>query len=162
MARPSASSGRAARARRRSCGWRSGLLTPDAGLVRFRGAPLDPSNVRAARRQMGYVVQDGGLFPHLTAVQNVELMARHLRWEPARIDARRDELVELTRFPADALERYPAQLSGGQRQRVGLMRALFLDPRCCSSTSLSAPSIRSCAPSCRTICRRSSPGSTRR
>jgi osmoprotectant transport system ATP-binding protein len=105
-----------------------GLLTPDAGLVRFRGAPLEPSNVRAARRQMGYVVQDGGLFPHLTAVQNVELMARHLRWEPARIDARRCELVELTRFPADALERYPAQLSGGQRQRVGLMRALFLDP----------------------------------
>ena len=105
-----------------------GLLTPDAGVIRFRGAPLGPSNVRAARRQMGYVVQDGGLFPHLTAVQNVELMARHLRWEPARIDARRSELVELTRFPADALERYPAQLSGGQRQRVGLMRALFLDP----------------------------------
>jgi osmoprotectant transport system ATP-binding protein len=105
-----------------------GLLTPDAGVVRFRGARLDPSNVRAARQQMGYVVQDGGLFPHLTAVQNVELMAHHLRWEPARIDARRRELVELTRFPADALSRYPAQLSGGQRQRVGLMRALFLDP----------------------------------
>ncbi|HTB57755.1 MAG TPA: ATP-binding cassette domain-containing protein [Polyangia bacterium] len=105
-----------------------GLLRPDAGLVRFRGAPLDASNVLAARRQMGYVVQDGGLFPHLTAVQNVELMARHLRWEAARIDARRNELVELTRFPPDALERYPAQLSGGQRQRVGLMRALFLDP----------------------------------
>jgi osmoprotectant transport system ATP-binding protein len=105
-----------------------GLLTPDAGVVRFRGAPLEPSNVRAARRQMGYVVQDGGLFPHLTAAQNVELMARHLHWEAARIDARRSELVELTRFPTDALERYPAQLSGGQRQRVGLMRALFLDP----------------------------------
>ena len=105
-----------------------GLLTPDAGVVRFRGVPLDRSNVRAARQQMGYVVQDGGLFPHLTAVQNVELMARHLGWEPARIDARRSELVELTRFPADALSRYPAQLSGGQRQRVGLMRALFLDP----------------------------------
>jgi osmoprotectant transport system ATP-binding protein len=105
-----------------------GLLTPDAGVVRFRGAPLDASNVLGARRQMGYVVQDGGLFPHLTAGQNVELMARHLRWEAARIDARRGELVELTRFPADALERYPAQLSGGQRQRVGLMRALFLDP----------------------------------
>ena len=105
-----------------------GLLTPDAGVVRFRGAPLERSNVRAARQQMGYVVQDGGLFPHLTAAQNVELMARHLGWEPARIDARRSELVELTRFPADALSRYPAQLSGGQRQRVGLMRALFLDP----------------------------------
>jgi osmoprotectant transport system ATP-binding protein len=105
-----------------------GLLTPDAGVVRFGGAPLERSNVLAARRQMGYVVQDGGLFPHLTAAENVELMARHLGWDAARIGARRHELVELSRFPADALERYPAQLSGGQRQRVGLMRALFLDP----------------------------------
>jgi osmoprotectant transport system ATP-binding protein len=105
-----------------------GLLTPDAGQVRFRGAPLAAANVRAARQQMGYVVQDGGLFPHLTAAENVELMARHLGWEAGRIDARRAELVELTRFPADALERYPSHLSGGQRQRVGLMRALFLDP----------------------------------
>jgi osmoprotectant transport system ATP-binding protein len=105
-----------------------GLLTPDAGLVRFRGAPLAAANVRGARQQMGYVVQDGGLFPHLTAAENVELMARHLGWQAPRIDARRAELVELTRFPADALERYPWQLSGGQRQRVGLMRALFLDP----------------------------------
>jgi osmoprotectant transport system ATP-binding protein len=105
-----------------------GLLSPDAGVVRFRGAPLGGANVQAARRQMGYVVQDGGLFPHLTAVENVELMAHHLRWDAAQIDARRRELVELTRFPADALARYPAQLSGGQRQRVGLMRALFLDP----------------------------------
>ena len=105
-----------------------GLLTPDAGVVRFRGVPLERSNLLAARRQMGYVVQDGGLFPHLTAAENVELLARHLRWDAARIEVRRNELVELTRFPADALERYPAQLSGGQRQRVGLMRALFLDP----------------------------------
>jgi osmoprotectant transport system ATP-binding protein len=105
-----------------------GLLVPDAGVVRFRGVPLDAANVGAARRQMAYVVQDGGLFPHLTAAQNVELMGRHLGWDPARIDARRGELVQLTRFPADALDRYPGQLSGGQRQRVGLMRALFLDP----------------------------------
>jgi osmoprotectant transport system ATP-binding protein len=105
-----------------------GLLAPDGGVVRFRGAPLGAATVLAARRRMGYVVQDGGLFPHLTAAQNVELMARHLRWDAARIEARRGELVELTRFPADALGRYPAQLSGGQRQRVGLMRALFLDP----------------------------------
>jgi osmoprotectant transport system ATP-binding protein len=105
-----------------------GLLAPDAGVVRFRGAPLDRSNVRAVRRQLGYVAQDGGLFPHLTAAQNVELMARHLGWDASRIRARRHELLELTRFPADALDRLPAQLSGGQRQRVGLMRALFLDP----------------------------------
>ncbi|HVV16566.1 MAG TPA: ATP-binding cassette domain-containing protein [Polyangia bacterium] len=105
-----------------------GLLLPDAGVVRFRGAALEAANVQAARRQMAYVVQDGGLFPHLTAAQNVELMARHLGWNGARIAARRDELVQLTRFPADALDHYPGQLSGGQRQRVGIMRALFLDP----------------------------------
>jgi osmoprotectant transport system ATP-binding protein len=106
-----------------------GLLAPDAGVVRFRGAPLDRATVQAARRQMGYVVQDGGLFPHLTGAENVELMARHLRWDAGRIAARRRELVDLTRFPTDGLGRYPAQLSGGQRQRLGLMRALFLDPQ---------------------------------
>ena len=105
-----------------------GLLRPDGGVVKFRGAPLTPANLRAARHHMGYVVQDGGLFPHLTAAENVELMARHLRWDTARIATRRAELVALTGFPADALGRHPDQLSGGQRQRVGLMRALFLDP----------------------------------
>ena len=77
---------------------------------------------------MGYVIQDGGLFPHLTARGNVALMARYLGWDAAKIAARLDELAALTRFPADGLDRYPAQLSGGQRQRVGLMRALMLDP----------------------------------
>ncbi len=77
---------------------------------------------------MGYVIQGGGLFPHLTARGNASLMARHLGWPKARIDGRLSELAALTRFPADALERYPIQLSGGQRQRVALMRALMLDP----------------------------------
>jgi osmoprotectant transport system ATP-binding protein len=77
---------------------------------------------------MGYVVQDGGLFPHLTARGNIVLMARYLGWQRPRLAARVAELAALTRFPADALDRYPAQLSGGQRQRVGLMRALMLDP----------------------------------
>ncbi len=105
-----------------------GLLRPDTGVVRFRGVPLDALYVQAARRRMAYVVQDGGLFPHLTAGQNVALVARYLGWDAARIAARLDQLVALTRFPADALNRYPGQLSGGQRQRVGIMRALFLDP----------------------------------
>jgi osmoprotectant transport system ATP-binding protein len=105
-----------------------GLLAPDTGAVRFRGTMLAADNLLALRTRMGYVVQDGGLFPHLTAADNVALMARHLGWAEARIAARRSELVELTRFPADALDRYPLQLSGGQRQRVSLMRALMLDP----------------------------------
>jgi len=105
-----------------------GLLWPDAGQIRFRGELLSPANVQQARRSMGYVVQEGGLFPHLTAGQNVSLMARHLRWPRTRIEQRQAELAALTRFPLDALGRYPFQLSGGQRQRVGLMRALMLDP----------------------------------
>ncbi|MGD8331018.1 MAG: ATP-binding cassette domain-containing protein [Acidobacteriota bacterium] len=105
-----------------------GLLSPDRGEVIFDDQPLTPGNVVAARRRMGYVIQDGGLFPHLTARRNVTLMARHLGWPAERIGQRVDELTALTHFPAEGLERYPVQLSGGQRQRVSLMRALMLDP----------------------------------
>lgn len=105
-----------------------GLIKPDAGDVRFEGAAITSQNVLALRRRMGYVIQDGGLFPHLTARGNVTLMARYLGQREHDVQARLDELVELTRFPPDALERFPAQLSSGQRQRVSLMRALMLDP----------------------------------
>jgi osmoprotectant transport system ATP-binding protein len=105
-----------------------GLIWPDAGQVRFRGAPHSPAKIGAARRSMGYVVQDGGLFPHLSAAANVGLVARQLGWPRERIDTRTAELADLARFPRAALGRYPLELSGGQRQRVGLMRALMLDP----------------------------------
>lgn len=105
-----------------------GLLAPDAGEVRFEGERLRPANVLSFRRHMGYVIQDGGLFPHLTARENVLLVARHLGWEAIRRDARVSELAELARLPEEMLARYPVQLSGGQRQRVALMRALALDP----------------------------------
>ncbi len=105
-----------------------GLLTPDRGEVRFGDAPITAANVTALRHRMGYVIQDGGLFPHLTARRNVSLMASHLGWSSDRADARTEELSALTQFPTDGLDRYPAQLSGGQRQRVSLMRALMLDP----------------------------------
>jgi osmoprotectant transport system ATP-binding protein len=105
-----------------------GLITPDAGTVHFRGDELTADTIAAQRRRMGYVVQDGGLFPHLTARQNATLMARYLGWDAKRLDDRLVALTALTQFPADGLDRYPVQLSGGQRQRVGLMRALLLDP----------------------------------
>jgi osmoprotectant transport system ATP-binding protein len=105
-----------------------GLIWPDAGEVRFGDDPLTPHNIRHFRRHMGYVVQDGGLFPHLTAEGNVTLLARHRGWSRERIRERLAVLAELAQLPADALKRYPAELSGGQRQRVGLMRALMLDP----------------------------------
>jgi osmoprotectant transport system ATP-binding protein len=105
-----------------------GLVEPDAGSVTFDGAAVTADSARAVRLRVGYVIQDGGLFPHMTARGNVTLMARHLGRARAEIDARVVELADLTRFPADGLDRYPHQLSGGQRQRVGLMRALMLNP----------------------------------
>nr|WP_255203417.1 ATP-binding cassette domain-containing protein [Myxococcus sp. AM011] len=108
----------------------NGLLHPDTGQVLYGGKPLptDAKALLSLRHRVGYALQGGGLFPHLTGEENVTLMAQHLRWSPAKTRERRDVLVELTRFPAEALARYPAQLSGGQRQRVALMRALMLDP----------------------------------
>lgn len=105
-----------------------GLIRPDTGTVVFDGTPVTFANAPTIRRKMGYVIQDGGLFPHLTARANVTLMARHIGWRADRIEARLDELADLTRFPKGALKRYPVQLSGGQRQRVSLMRGLMLDP----------------------------------
>ena len=105
-----------------------GLLRPDSGRITFDQTPVTPETARAVRLRSGYVIQDGGLFPHMTALDNVALMARHLGWDRGRIDRRVGELAELTRFPIDGLDRKPHQLSGGQRQRVGLMRALMLDP----------------------------------
>ena len=104
------------------------LATPEAGEISVDGRPLPAHDIEALRRRIGYVIQDGGLFPHLTAAENVTLMARYLRWDPARAAKRLEELAALTRFPADALARYPNELSGGQAQRVAIMRALLLDP----------------------------------
>lgn len=105
-----------------------GLIRPDAGEVLFEGMPLTPDTAQTLRQRMGYVIQDGGLFPHLTARGNVTLMARYLGWSRQGIERRLLVLSDLTKFPRDGLDRYPAQLSGGQRQRVSLMRALMLDP----------------------------------
>jgi osmoprotectant transport system ATP-binding protein len=106
----------------------TGLSRPSAGEVRLWGQPLSPETIGPLRRRIGYVIQEGGLFPHLTAEQNVTLAARYFGWEPGRIGRRLDELVDLTHFPGDGMRRFPVQLSGGQRQRVSLMRALMLGP----------------------------------
>jgi osmoprotectant transport system ATP-binding protein len=105
-----------------------GLVESDAGEVVFDDKPVTSITARTVRLRVGYVIQDGGLFPHLTARGNVTLMARHLGRDREAINARVTELAALARFPADGLDRFPHQLSGGQRQRVGLMRALMLDP----------------------------------
>jgi len=106
-----------------------GLLTPDSGTVKVDGALITPRNVEDIRHRIGYVIQDGGLFPHLTAYANVALLARYLRKEEAWIDQRIAELAALVRISRETLARHPIRLSGGERQRVALMRALMLDPQ---------------------------------
>ena len=103
----------------------AGLVTPQ-GRVHFDGTPI--RDWRQVRRRIGYVVQDGGLFPHLTARQNITLMSRVLDRDGEDVDARVARLADLTHLSSDQLDRYPAELSGGQRQRVGIIRALMLDP----------------------------------
>jgi osmoprotectant transport system ATP-binding protein len=105
-----------------------GLMQPDEGTIFFDGDPVTPKNVMHLRRRIGYVIQDGGLFPHLTCGQNVTLMARFLRRDRREIASRVAELSQLVHLPDGALDRYPGQISGGQRQRVGIMRALMLEP----------------------------------
>ncbi|MEE4348933.1 MAG: ATP-binding cassette domain-containing protein [Pacificimonas sp.] len=103
----------------------AGLVSPN-GDLRFDGEPV--TDWKAVRRRIGYVVQDGGLFPHLTARENVMLMSRELGRDRDTAAARVTELAALTHLSAAQLDRYPAELSGGQRQRVGIVRALMLEP----------------------------------
>jgi len=105
-----------------------GLISPDTGEINIDGDKLNTTNVTPLRRKMGYVIQEGGLFPNLSALENVSLMASYLGWDKERIDKRIDQLCDLTKYPKNALSRYPIQISGGQRQRLSLMRALMLDP----------------------------------
>jgi osmoprotectant transport system ATP-binding protein len=108
-------------------GLMTGLLMPDSGVITFEGEPIDTPRLASIRRRIGYVIQDGGLFPHLTGLANVTLMARHLGWPREKVRGRVDELSSLARLSPELLLRYPAEISGGQRQRVSLMRALMLD-----------------------------------
>ena len=105
-----------------------GLVKPDSGVVRFDGEPLSESNLSEVRLRIGYMIQEGGLFPHLSVRDNAAIMPRYLGWAADRTEQRVAELLELTQLPSSMLSRFPRQLSGGQRQRVSLMRALMLDP----------------------------------
>jgi len=104
------------------------LIEPDSGRIDFDGEPINPNNIDTLRRRIGYVIQEGGLFPHLTVRANVFLMARHVGKSQNEMRTKLLELCELTRFSEKLLPRYPVELSGGQRQRVSLMRALMLSP----------------------------------
>ncbi|MCG3142159.1 MAG: Carnitine transport ATP-binding protein OpuCA [Anaerolineae bacterium] len=106
------------------------LLEPSAGEIFLDGKNIHAMDATALRRQIGYVIQQVGLFPHLTVAQNIAVVPELLGWTKARIAARTDELLELVKLdPEQYRARYPAQLSGGQQQRVGLARALAADPQ---------------------------------
>ena len=105
-----------------------GLSQPNSGTITLEGTALSPANLLQMRQRIGYVIQEGGLFPHLTVHDNVIVMARYLRRNADWIAHRLAELAQLVRLPLKLMSRFPAELSGGQRQRVSLMRALMLDP----------------------------------
>ncbi len=105
------------------------LSEPDAGQVIIHGRPATTWDPIELRRAIGYVIQDAGLFPHMTVASNIGLVPRLLLWPADRIAARVDELLTMVGLePAEFRLRWPDQLSGGQRQRVGLARALAADP----------------------------------
>jgi osmoprotectant transport system ATP-binding protein len=105
------------------------LLEPTVGTVRVAGERAAEVPVTQLRRRIGYVIQEVGLFPHLTVARNVGLVPRLEHWEPGRIAARVRELLAVVGLDPDGFAtRYPHELSGGQRQRVGVARALAADP----------------------------------
>jgi osmoprotectant transport system ATP-binding protein len=105
------------------------LIEPSSGEVLVDGKPTTDWDSIDLRRRIGYVLQDGGLMPHLSVAENVGLVPQLLRWEPRRREHRIDEMLELVGLSPDLFSnRFPHELSGGQRQRVGIARALAADP----------------------------------
>jgi osmoprotectant transport system ATP-binding protein len=105
------------------------LLAPDTGTIRVSGRDTRAWDRYALRRHAGYVLQEIGLFPHLTVGENVGIVPRLLDWNRERIAARVEELLALVGLPpAEFRDRAPDELSGGQRQRVGIARAVAADP----------------------------------
>jgi osmoprotectant transport system ATP-binding protein len=105
------------------------LLDPTSGRVLLDGRDAAQRDVVELRRRIGYVIQSGGLFPHMSVAANIGLLCELEGWGAERIRARVDELLTLVNLEADAIrDRFPSELSGGQRQRVGVARALALDP----------------------------------
>jgi osmoprotectant transport system ATP-binding protein len=106
----------------------NGLVLPDTGDVKLLGEKIDYKNLPAIRRTMGFAVQGAGLFPHLTVMENITLIARLESWSEERISQRYDELFDLLALSGEFSDRYPHMLSGGQQQRVSLCRAMMLNP----------------------------------
>lgn len=106
------------------------LYEPDEGRISLFGEDIQSVDVIKVRRRIGYVIQQVGLFPHMTISDNIATVPKLLKWEKEKIDSRTDELLALVGLnPSEFKQRFPSQLSGGQQQRIGLARALAIDPK---------------------------------
>lgn len=105
------------------------LIEPSSGTILLDGVDIQSINATKLRQQIGYVIQQVGLFPHMTVAENIAVVPKLLGWPKAKIQSRINELLQLIQLDPDQFrQRYPAQISGGQAQRVGLARALAADP----------------------------------
>ncbi len=108
----------------------NGLLTPEKGEVLIDGTDISHTDIHELRRNIGYVIQEIGLFPHMTIEKNISYVPNlYKSKDKAAISARAGELAETVGLSRDMLKRYPSELSGGQRQRAGIARALMNRPR---------------------------------
>lgn len=104
------------------------LIEPTSGSIRIDGEEILRLPVHELRRRIGYVIQQSGLFPHRTVLDNVTTVPRLLGWDKSKRNSRALEMLELVGLDSGTSKKYPAQLSGGQQQRVGVARALAADP----------------------------------
>ena len=104
------------------------LIEPTSGEVFIDGENIHDQSPETLRRNIGYVLQNNGLFPHYTVAENIAVVPQLLKWDSKRIEKRIAELIEKLHLSKDQLKMYPGELSGGQQQRVGLARALVADP----------------------------------
>lgn len=105
-----------------------GITRPNSGNILIEGSSLDYDEINSFRKRVGYVIQEGGLFPHLTAFENISLLPDFIKMDREETRKRIEDLCKFTKFPYGSIDNYPSELSGGQCQRVGIMRALVLDP----------------------------------
>ncbi|HZC83464.1 MAG TPA: betaine/proline/choline family ABC transporter ATP-binding protein, partial [Rubrobacter sp.] len=104
------------------------LIEPSSGRIFLQGEDVTKVNSDKLRRRIGYVIQQIGLFPHMTIADNIATVPKMLGWDKGRISDRTDELLETVGIDLSYRDRYPKELSGGQRQRIGVARAMAADP----------------------------------
>ena len=104
------------------------LIKPTTGRITIDGEDISRKDPIELRRNIGYVIQQTGLFPHMTIRENTEIIARVEKLDPVKISEKTEELMEMVGLSEEFLDRYPSELSGGQQQRVGVARAFALDP----------------------------------